>query len=94
MLTIPLTEKSVNIKLSDNKFSNYSKVLEDSGYVVNDITYIIISVILVLFSIYVLIKIIKMFSLLISKKTKYDRYIGKLLREYDRLITYQYIYDI
>ena len=86
MVTIPLTEKAVNINIEGKDINNYNEVIEHSNFLIDNLSFVIISFILLILSIYLVIKICRMISLIFNKKTNYDKYINKLMKEYDRLI--------
>ena len=77
-LTIPLSQKSVNITLDYKDINKTSEVIKDSEIIINNYLYII--------GIVELIHLINLLLLIKNKKTKYDKYINKILNEYDRLI--------
>ncbi|MGN1311446.1 MAG: DUF5305 family protein [Bacilli bacterium] len=85
-VSIPLSEKSVSIKLSYNKINESNNIVDNSNIVVKNLPFIAITIILVITSIILIIKIVRMISLMVRKKTKYDKYISKLLIKYDRVI--------
>jgi len=86
IVSIPLSEKSVNITLDYKDINNDSKVLDNSRVIVDNIIYLIISIIAIILSLVFMVKFIRLISLGIVKRNKYDKYISKLLNEYDRLI--------
>ena len=82
-LTIPLSEREVNINM-DYKDVNKNNMVVSSGSVsVNSYLYIVLGIVLLLLSIFFLSKILSTSK---SKKSKYDRDIKRILKEYDRLI--------
>lgn len=85
-LVIPLSQKAVNIKLDYNEVNQNNKVLNDSLVLVNNYLYIVLGLVFVVMSIISSIKLLRLLKLLSSKKNVYDKYINKILREYDRLI--------
>lgn len=85
-ITIPLTLKSVNIKLNYNELNKNNKITINNNFLVTNISYLIIGIILVFGSIYFVIKIIRLINVNNYKKTYYDKYINRLLKEYDRVI--------
>ncbi|MGM9879176.1 MAG: DUF5305 family protein [Bacilli bacterium] len=85
-VSIPLSEKSVSIKLNYNKINESNNIVDDSNIVVKNLPFIALTIILVISSIILIIKIVRMLSLVVRKKTKYDKYISKLLIKYDRVI--------
>ena len=83
---IPLTQKSVNIELDYNEINNKSSLVSEDSIHIGNIIGIVVSVILTALSIMCMIKCMRLLRLLVVKKSKYDKYISKILKEYDRLI--------
>ncbi|MEE3344194.1 MAG: DUF5305 family protein [Bacilli bacterium] len=85
-LTIPLSKKAINITMDYKEVNKTSKLIREKELKVNSklkMTLGIISMILGLFFAY---KYIKMLLKLRVKRSKYDKYIRRILNEYDRLI--------
>ncbi len=86
IINIPLSERSINIELDYVDINSNSSVVSESDVSINNIVTIVISAILLVISIYSALKLIR----LIEKKrvhlNKFDKYVKKLLKEYDRLI--------
>ena len=85
-VSIPLSERSVDIKLDYKEINETSSIIEKNTVSINDYLLLIMSGILVLYSLVATIFLIRMMSKLIHKKSDYERYIDKILKEYDRLI--------
>lgn len=86
LLTIPLSEKSINIKMDYKEIDNSSTLLKKSTININNVIYIIVAIIFIIISIVMLIKSMRLSNLVIGRKSIYDKYIDRLLTEYDRLI--------
>ena len=86
-IKVPLSQKSIQIKL-DSKETNKkdNKVVYTNEFCITNWIYIIISIILLVLSLIPLIKGIKLINKLGSNKTDYDKFISKILKEYDRLV--------
>lgn len=84
-VVIPLSEKAIEIPIN-TKDNNSSKILPSS--ITFNVNYYIIGLLALfgLFSIYFIRIIIKSYQKLITKRSEYDRYVKKILREYDRLV--------
>ena len=85
-LIIPLSQQEVNISF-DNKNVNVEKQLMSNARIIlkdkNDALICIgLFILLVIFT----IRLIKKLSLMSNDKSKYDKYVDRLLRGYDRLI--------
>lgn len=84
---IPLAEREVDIKVDDNKVSNIHKSISKDKLLINNRLYIIIGSFALIVAIICFVKIVKNIMIIfVPKKSKYDKYIKRLLREYDRLI--------
>lgn len=86
VINIPLSEKSVDISLDYKDIKNESRVFDSSKVVMNNILYPIVAVLFIISSFIFLVKVIRLLKYTMKKKNIYDSYIGKILREYDRLI--------
>ena len=84
-LRIPLSEKAIEISFDSNNKEITKSVIPD-GKVFFNTKYLIIEIILLIISSVLLIIIIKKLMLLSRKVTAYDKYVNKILKEYDRLI--------
>ena len=85
-IKIPLSEKSVNIELDYKDINNTSNIIKDKKITISNILLLVLSVILILMALIVVIKIIRMINSLGGKKSAYDKFVSKTLKEYDRLI--------
>lgn len=86
VITIPLSEKSIEIKMDYTNLNETSQILANSSLAVDDKTELVISVVLLIGSLIFFVKLLQLLSLLKVRKNKFDKYINKLLVEYDRLI--------
>ena len=85
-LTIPLSEKSINIKL-DQQDINKSGTLKNKNMMIKrSYINIVLAIVFIALTGFFCIKTMKLLSYLHAKKSPYDKYIDKILREYDRLI--------
>jgi len=89
-ITIPLSKKSVEISLDYKDVNNSNYIVKNESYIEKNVPYIIMSIITIFFTIFIVIKIKRNIFKIIKKKTKYDKYVNRLLREYDRLIVEAY----
>lgn len=86
LLTIPLSKRSININLDSTEMSKNSYIKGAPSYKTSN--YYLLSVAIICFIIFILllIKLIKFLLRAFRLSPKYDRYINKILKEYDRLI--------
>ena len=85
-IKIPLSEKAINIELDSNDINRTSSILKERKMSLSNIIMLILGVVLIIASLVVAITIIRILSKILNKKTAYDKYIQKILKEYDRLI--------
>lgn len=85
-ITIPLSEKSVNITMDYKDINNTSSLISESNVIINSIIYIIAATIFIILSLIAMIKTLRLLTLLKTNRSKYDKYVNRLLTEYDRLI--------
>lgn len=84
-IIVPLSEKSVEIKLDYNEIKQKSGIVSDTETVSIDQIKLIIAIVLMVISIVYLIKFIRKISVLMSNN-KFDKHVKKILKTYDRLI--------
>ena len=85
-LIIPLSEQEVNITF-DNKNVNVEKqLISNPKFIIKNNTLAKISAILLAFVFVSIISLMNKLSLTSTDKSKYDKYVNRLLRGYDRLI--------
>ena len=85
ILTIPLSQQEVNISLS-NKDINETKELVFTTKETMSAQSIFALIILFIFLVIVCVELVKKILLLTKKRSKYDSYINRILRGYDRII--------
>ena len=90
LIEIPLSQRSVSISMDYKDINRNSSLVKKSSVTVNNVVFIIIGVILILASLFGLYKLLKLLGLLNPKKSAYDKYIAKMMRQYDRLIVVHY----
>ena len=86
-LDIPLSERSINMAINYNNLTKSKNVIKKSEKMIDNVPYIALTALCTVGSIVTLANSMRLISLLyINKKSSYDKYINKVLREYDRLI--------
>ena len=85
-INIPLSEKSIDISMDYKNIENNLKVLNETNNYLYDAIYLLLIAIGFLFSFVFLTKMIKLFIACIAKKSNYEKYLNKILKEYDRVI--------
>ena len=87
VLNIPLSQKSININMTSSGINKQeSQNIESSMLAINNIISLIIGGVSLVICIISSLKAAKMLTLTKEKKNNYDKFIDKILREYDRLI--------
>lgn len=86
-LEIPLSEKSVEIKLNSNNINTENKItLRKNNKKLINFIFILMSIATLILLGIALLKLIKLTKHLFISDNVYDNYINKLLNEYDRLV--------
>lgn len=83
---IPLSEKSVNIELNYQDINNSNYIIQENDSKLDNIVFGILSLISLAATLIFTVQLIRLLTLLRGKKSAYDKYINKILNEYDRLI--------
>lgn len=84
--TIPLSQRAIDISIDSNYVDTTRNVVRKVNVVFESISLVILALLLLLGSIVFMVKSMRLFSKLFVSKSEYDKYIAKLLRDYDRLI--------
>ncbi len=85
-IEIPLSERSVDIRFDDREINNASTIVEKQSMSTKDIVSLVISVLFILLSLIMMIKAMRNIKALSKNKNAFDKYVSKILKEYDRLI--------
>lgn len=85
ILKIPLSEKAIEINLNADN-NDVTKLIVPNGKVIFNQKYLVIEILLFIVSVIFFLIFIKQLSKKFKKVTYYDKYVNKLLKEYDRLI--------
>ena len=83
---IPLSEKAINIELNYRDINNSNYIIQGVDSKVDNIIFGVLSVITIIAACIFAIQIIRLLTMLRGKKSIYDKYVEKILNEYDRLI--------
>ena len=90
LIEIPLSQRSVSISMDYKDINRNSNLVKKSSVSVNNVAFIILGSLLMIGSFYGLYKLLRLLGLLNPKKSAYDKYIAKMMRQYDRLIVVHY----
>lgn len=86
-LDIPLSQKSINMTIDYSNLNQSRSFIKEQTTPLDNILYIVLTASFILLSIVILSKILYLIPVLFpSKKNAYDKYVNKILKEYDRLI--------
>lgn len=85
-ISIPLSERSINIKMNYKELNLINKLVTKSNLSINNTIYIIISMAFLVLAVITLGYTIKLILLSRTKKNNYDKRLEKILTEYDRII--------
>ena len=85
-IAIPLSERSIDISLDYKEINETRNIVEKQNIAFKNIVMFGISIVLIIISLFMLIIAMRCFNKLLRKKSAYDKYVGKILKEYDRLI--------
>ena len=85
-ITVPLTEQMIDIKMNYKEVNNSDSLVTNTNVSINSKPLFVLGITLVLFFIVDIVKLIILLSKVAKKKTPYDLKLGKILREFDRII--------
>ena len=83
---IPLSEKAINIELNYQDINNSNYIIQGTDSKVDNVIFGVLATITLIASLIFAVQIIRLLTLLRGKKSIYDKYVEKILNEYDRLI--------
>ena len=86
-IKIPLSQKAIQIQMDTSGVKNQGNhVITKSEFSISNGVFLGVGIAAVVFSILYIIIVLRMVGILLGKKSKYDQFLGKILKEYDRLI--------
>ena len=85
-LVIPLSERSVDISLDYKDIDETSNIIKKQTMSIKDIIPFVLSGVFVILALIMMIKAMRNANSLRTKKSAYDKFVAKILKEYDRLI--------
>ena len=86
VLTIPLSEEEINISLNNKDVNVENEIITNSKIQIYDYKSFIISIIIFVSIIVTSFVLIKRIMLISPKASNYDKYINKILHDYDKII--------
>ena len=90
LIEIPLSQRSVSISMDYKDINRHSSLVKSPSVTVNSYVFMILAVILLGVAVFGLYKLLKLLGLMNNKKSNYDKFIAKMMRQYDRLIVVHY----
>lgn len=85
-LTIPLSQKTLNISINDTGINSTNNKVDESKISVGNVVFAILCLVSFVGAVAAILKTLEMIFVLIPKTSKYEKYVKKILNEYDRLI--------
>ena len=85
-IDVPLSERSVDISMDYKEIDETSNIVKKQKMTIKDIIPLVVSIVLIGLSLIMMIRAMRNIRLLHKKKSAYDKYVEKILKEYDRLI--------
>ena len=79
-------EDAININIDDNGINSSNNIIKEKTVSYDANISLVFAIILFVGSVASLLKLLELLSLLFTKKSKYDKCVEKILRQYDRLI--------
>ena len=86
-LSIPLSQKTIDIKIEDTNIDETGSIIKADKTTNVNIMYGIASCIMLILMVTLLLKLLRLLFMLKQKKSRYDKYVNRILKEYDRLIS-------
>ncbi len=84
---IPLSQKAIQIQLDSKEITqNQNNTVTKTEFTLTNGIYLALGILFILFATIYAVIIIRMIGLLKTRKNAYDKYLSKILKEYDRLI--------
>lgn len=84
-MKIPLSQTTFNIQTEPIDEEN-AYIIEEAGLKIDNVFILLLSIALLLISLIIFAKLVENIFLVTPRKSLYDRYVEKILREYDRFI--------
>ena len=86
-ISIPLSEKSIEIEINHNDVdSNNSVIVNENDIFTKNIVFSCIALISIVLTLIITVKVLRLVNAIRGTSCKYDKYVKKILKEYDRLI--------
>ena len=83
---IPLSQKAISIQLDYEEPKNQDSIISEGELQIKDMKLLIAGILCLGISILFFMEVYRKIKVLIAKNSNYDKYIKKILKEYDRLI--------
>lgn len=87
---IPLSQKTIEIMINENNINSSNNIITQTKVSKGNILFGILTAMFFVAMVAALLSLLELLVIMIPRKNKYDKYISKLLKEYDRLIVESY----
>ncbi len=85
-LRIPLSQQEVSIIFNDARIDNNTQMVYNARFIINDVSFFALSIVLAIIVSIIVVSLMKTIFMTKEKRSKYDRFVSRLLRGYDRVI--------
>lgn len=85
-LSIPLSQKTLNIKINDTGLNNSNSIVDESKVNLGNIFLAIVAFVLFVGAVALILRLLELIFLLRTDESNYDKLVKRILTEYDRLI--------
>lgn len=85
-LSIPLSQKTLNIKINDTGLNNSKSIIDESEINLGNVFLAVLAFALFVGSVALILRLLELIFLLRKDSSNYDKIVKKILTEYDRLI--------
>lgn len=83
---IPLTQKTLDVKINDKGINSSDEIVKDSHVSVGNVVYGVLFIISFILFVASVLWFLELLFMIKPKRNKYDKFVKKIITEYDRLI--------
>ena len=85
-LLIPLSKKAINIKLARNDLNRQSQATSEKTCSITNYKLFLLGLVMIILTLILVVCVLRFISKSRKNRSEYDKYVAKILNEYDRLI--------
>lgn len=85
-LRIPLSQQEVNITFDGARINSTNPIVNNSKFIIKDRTFLALTILSAIAIAFIVSSLLKSLLMTKSKRSKYDKFVDRLLRGYDRVI--------